>query len=87
MPKNCEHFDPAHIKIAKAQECAECVKTGATWVHLRTCQTCGETFCCNDSKNQHANRHFRTTKHPVIISAEPGEKWAWCYADGKYMKY
>ena len=25
--------------------------------------------------------------HSVITSAEPGEKWAYCYVDELYMKY
>ncbi len=24
---------------------------------------------------------FRTTRHPVIRSVEPGEEWRWCYVD------
>jgi hypothetical protein len=25
--------------------------------------------------------HFHATEHPVITSAEPGERWRWCYLD------
>jgi len=39
------------------RECAECVKIGAEWVHLRTCQTCGTTLCCDDSPHRHASAH------------------------------
>ena len=24
---------------------------------------------------------FRTTRHPVVRSFEPGEEWRWCYVD------
>lgn len=60
---------------------------GDTWVHLRTCQTCGEVHCCDSSKNKHATKHFHRSDHPVVISAEPNEYWAWCYEDEMMMKY
>jgi uncharacterized UBP type Zn finger protein len=87
MNENCVHFNPEDIKLSKAYECAECIKTGDKWVHLRTCQTCGETLCCDNSVNKHASRHAQSTGHPVIISAEPGENWAYCYPDDKFMSY
>jgi len=86
--KKCEHLpDPAQLKHASDYVCDECVKTGEKWVHLRTCQTCGTTLCCDSSPNKHATRHFKTTSHPVVISAEPGEKWMWCYEDELFYKY
>ena len=27
------------------------------------------------------DKHFHKTTHPVVASFEPGERWAWCYAD------
>ncbi|MEM9856114.1 MAG: UBP-type zinc finger domain-containing protein [Bacteroidota bacterium] len=54
-------------------------KTGDRWVHLRTCQTCGITLCCDSSPNQHASKHASSHAHPVVISAEPNETWAYCY--------
>lgn len=74
-------------KESGAYQCDECVKTGGRWVHLRTCQTCGTTLCCDSSPNKHATAHYQTTGHPVVISAEPGEKWAWCYEDESFKKY
>lgn len=67
------------LKTAKEYVCEECIKSGSEWVHLRTCQTCGITLCCDDSPHKHMTKHFHRTSHPVIISAEPGEKWMWCY--------
>jgi len=67
------------LKTAKEHVCEECIKTGGQWVHLRTCQTCGVTLCCDDSPNRHMTKHYHETAHPVIISAEPGERWMWCY--------
>ncbi len=75
------------LQTAKAYECEECIKTGDSWVHLRTCQTCGATLCCDDSPNQHMTQHYQGTQHPVISSAEPGERWLWCYADNQMADY
>ena len=61
--------------------CEECLAQGDTWVHLRLCLACGHVGCCDSSKNKHATKHFHRTKHPVIRSWEPGERWMWCYAD------
>ncbi|WP_266368972.1 UBP-type zinc finger domain-containing protein [Tellurirhabdus rosea] len=80
--KNCEHLAAiTEVRPAKAYQCEECLKTGSEWVHLRTCQTCGVTLCCDSSPNRHATRHFHETGHPVIASAEPGEQWLWCFID------
>lgn len=68
-------------------ECDECVKTGHRWVHLRTCQTCGTTLCCDSSPNRHASRHAQESNHPVIASAEPGERWLYCYPDKSFVQY
>jgi hypothetical protein len=75
------------LKLPKDLVCEECVKTGSTWVHLRTCQTCGATLCCDQSPNKHMTKHYHLTKHPVIISAQPGEKWFWCYEDEIFAEY
>ena len=65
----------------KKRECEACVKIGARWVHLRTCQTCGSTLCCDSSPNQHASKHAAASGHPIVSSLEPGEEWSWCYLD------
>jgi len=84
----CEHLTAVDtIKPAKSYECAECVKTGSKWVHLRTCQECGITHCCDNSPNTHATKHARATGHNVIASAEPGERWVYCYADETFAEY
>jgi len=75
------------VKHPAAHECDECVKMGARWVHLRTCQTCGVTRCCDSSPNRHASAHARSSGHPVIASAEPGERWRYCYPDDAFAEY
>jgi uncharacterized UBP type Zn finger protein len=89
MPEvSCIHIEAVtNIKFAKRRECAECVKLGDQWVHLRTCQECGATLCCDTSPNKHATRHARATGHPVITSAEPGERWLYCYPDDAFAEY
>jgi len=65
--------------------CEECLKIGDTWVHLRFCVTCQKTLCCNDSKNQHASKHWQASGHGVIRSKEQGETWAYCYPDNQLI--
>ena len=61
--------------------CEDCLAIGGRWVHLPMCQSCGHIGCCDSSPNRHATKHFHHTKHPVMASFEPGERWAWCYID------
>jgi len=85
---SCEHIDAlTTIKHAKHRQCDECVKIGATWVHLRTCQTCAATLCCDSSPNRHASKHAHASNHPVAASAEPGERWVYCYVDDAFAEY
>ena len=84
--KKCEHLLNLEIKVGEKYECEACIKTDSEWVHLRTCQTCGSTLCCDSSPNQHASKHHSETKHPVIISAEPGEEWMYCYVDDLFIE-
>lgn len=75
------------VKHAKKKECEDCVKMGGQWVHLRTCQTCGGTRCCDSSPNRHATKHAHASSHPVIASAEFGERWLYCYPDDASAEY
>jgi hypothetical protein len=88
MQDHCPHLDTIHdVKAPRRHECEECVKTGASWVHLRTCQACGATLCCDSSPLRHARVHAGASGHPVVASAEPGERWLYCYPDDAYTKY
>lgn len=86
--RTCAHLDALQI-IAhpRAQVCEACVSTGSSWVHLRTCQACGVTLCCDSSPNRHARAHALASGHPVIASAEPGERWVYCFADDTLAEY
>ena len=75
------------IRRPERRVCEECVKTGSSWVHLRTCQECGTTRCCDSSPNRHASQHARESGHPVIASAEQGERWLYCYPDDSMVAY
>jgi uncharacterized UBP type Zn finger protein len=84
----CAHITAIdHVRQAKRRECEECVKIGSSWVHLRTCQSCGATLCCDSSPNEHASKHARSSTHPVVASAEPAERWLYCYRDDAYGEY
>ena len=77
----CEHLKHSKYQKPKVHVCEECVKLHDTWVHLRTCLECGHVGCCDSSKNKHATKHNHTTHHPVIASAQPDERWLYCYID------
>lgn len=77
----CKHLNQIKLTNTDKHVCEECVKMGDTWVHLRLCLECGHVGCCDSSKNKHATKHFRHTKHPLVRSIEPGESWVWCYVD------
>ena len=88
MADICAHLSAlTEIKHAKQRQCEECVKIGAQWVHLRTCQQCGATLCCDSSPNRHASKHARSTHHPVVASAEPGERLLYCFPDDAFVEY
>ena len=79
----CSHLDQVVYRELPDQiaGCEECLKTGARWVHLRMCQSCGKIGCCDSSPNRHASRHASEEDHPILRSAEPGEEWSWCTVD------
>ena len=89
MPEGaCPHIaEVKTVKKAKKRECEDCVKMGARWVHLRTCQEDGGTRCCDSSPNRHASKRAAASHHPVIASAEPGESWLYCYPDDAFVEY
>ena len=89
MPaETCSHIQSVRmVKQPKRRVCEECEKVGSDWVHLRICQQCTATLCCDDSPKRHATAHAHTTKHPVIASAEPDERWLYCYPDDAFAEY
>lgn len=82
---NCTHLDQIRDLAPQTRGCADCLRTGDSWLHLRLCLICGNVGCCDESKNKHATKHFHQTQHPVIGSLEEGEGWRWCYVDKTYL--
>ena len=79
---SCPHFDTVTPTEPRTRDgCEECLKTGGQWVHLRLCLTCGHVGCCDSSPGRHATKHFQSTRHPIMASFEPGERWAWSFVD------
>jgi hypothetical protein len=89
MPDDgCPHiYAVTDVKQPTQLVCEECVKTRSSWMHLRTCQECGVTLCCDNSPNRHATKHARASHHPVIASAQPGERWLYCFPDDAFAEY
>jgi uncharacterized UBP type Zn finger protein len=84
---NCTHADQVKVTRPDSVEgCEDCLKIGGKWVHLRICLTCGHVGCCDNSPNRHARAHYGETKHPLIQSVEPGEKWVYCFEDNTLMR-
>jgi hypothetical protein len=77
----CTHESAIAAVEPSAKGCEECLRTGAHWVHLRLCRTCGHVGCCDDSPNRHARKHFHATGHPIIEGYDPPEGWGYCFVD------
>ncbi len=79
----CEHLREVRPSVEPNTpgECADCLREGVAWVHLRMCVSCGSVGCCDSSIGRHATAHFQATDHPVMRSAEPGDDWRWCFVD------
>jgi uncharacterized UBP type Zn finger protein len=78
----CTHLDEITVEVpANIPGCEDCLRIGATWVHLRACRSCGHIGCCDSSPNRHASAHAQGAQHPIVTSVEPGENWSYCYVD------
>ncbi len=86
MTTRCTHLAEVRPVAPHTIGCEECLALGASWLHLRLCQTCGHVGCCDNSQNKHATKHFHATAHPIIKSFESGEEWGWCYPDQLYFE-
>ena len=84
--ETCEHISQARAIRPRAAGCEGCMRMGDEWVHLRVCLECGHVGCCDSSPNRHASKHSDTTGHPMMVSLEPNENWAWCYVDQLKMR-
>ena len=82
----CEHVSSIVPVTPSAEGCEDCLKIGASWLHLRLCENCGHVGCCDSSPNRHATKHFHASGHPMIKSFEPGEDWGYCYIDDQFYE-
>jgi CPA1 family monovalent cation:H+ antiporter len=82
----CRHLDMIRDVVPSTTlGCEDCLREGTAWVHLRECLTCGHIGCCDSSPRRHARAHWLKVDHPIVRSFEPGEDWAWCYADELFL--
>lgn len=83
----CAHLgEAADVVTGPGQGCEECLRLGTQWVHLRACLVCGRVGCCDSSPEKHASAHAHGVDgHDLARSVEPGEDWAWCYADELFL--
>ena len=82
MTRPCFHFRRLESEAAPLSDvCEQCVESGDTWVHLRSCLVCGQVGCCDNSKNRHARKHWEGTGHALVRSIEPDETWKYCFPD------
>lgn len=85
MPAPCTHLENIPLVSLPVGGCEACLAIGDTWVHLRYCVACGNTGCCDSSKNRHARKHWNEKGHGVVRSKEPGEYWAYCFPDDEIV--
>jgi hypothetical protein len=82
VDRDCVHLDHVHpVEPSTPGACEDCLREGTEWVHLRLCLECGHVGCCDNSPRRHATAHWHAATHPLVRSVEPGEDWAWCFAD------
>jgi CPA2 family monovalent cation:H+ antiporter-2 len=77
---DCTHGEESRAVLPGSTGCAECLRTGSRWVHLRLCLSCGHVGCCDSSPGRHARAHAESG-HPLVASVEPGDAWAYCFLD------
>jgi CPA2 family monovalent cation:H+ antiporter-2 len=77
----CPHVSTIDTVLPSSYGCEDCLRLGDEWVHLRVCASCGYVGCCDSSPNRHARQHASAEQHPIIVSAEPDEDWAYCFLD------
>jgi uncharacterized UBP type Zn finger protein len=83
LAEGCVHLkEIQQVTPSSTRGCEECLALGVdTWIRLRICLTCGYIGCCDNSRYQHARKHYNETGHPMILSFEPNELWMYCFAD------
>ncbi|MFE9846736.1 UBP-type zinc finger domain-containing protein [Streptomyces goshikiensis] len=87
--RSCAHLallaPSARSTPAPPAGCPDCLARGWSWVRLRRCVTCGRVGCCDGSRGAHAHDHHVWSGHPLVLSLDPGEDWAWCFPDEVFL--
>ncbi len=78
---DCPHGAGSVPVLPLSAGCADCLREGMDWVHLRICLGCGHVGCCDSSPGRHARAHHERSDHPLMASLEPGESWGYCFLD------
>ncbi|HEY7489023.1 MAG TPA: UBP-type zinc finger domain-containing protein [Streptosporangiaceae bacterium] len=81
----CDHVDALRPVTPQSAGCRECLDSGASWLGLLVCLTCGWVACSNDSPQRHAHAHYQETDHPVAGGLEAGSAWRWCYVHSRVV--
>ena len=61
--------------------CAESLRPGSPWVHLRICLTCGHL----GGRDSPPLRPLRVAARSTVGSFDPGESRRWCHGDELYV--
>ncbi len=86
--QTCSHIDAiTSVKHPTKHECEECVKIHSSWVHLRTCQTCGVTLCCDSSPDRHAKATRPGSFSSRHCFGRTQGKRLYCFPDEAYAEY
>ena len=88
MPdRSCVHIDAiTNIKQPKRHVCDECVKMGAAGPSAHLPGMRRHALLRAQSPRDEARARDRPA-HPVIASAEAGERWLYCYPDDEFEEY
>ena len=83
----CDHISSVKdIKQPARRECEECVISDHPGFICGPASSAGRA-CSDNSLNRHATKHAKESGHPVIASAELGERWLYCYPDDAFAEY
>lgn len=76
----CTHLDAVRTVLPQSIRCGVC-GDDAGGLARQICMSCGHVGCGPNSPRRHAHQHFLRTGHPIVRSAEPGDRWGWCFLD------
>lgn len=78
----CEHLEALDAPAEPhGDACEDCAREELASKNLRSCLTCGQVACDDESPGRHAQKHWQAEGHPLFRSLVPTDTWAWCYED------